>query len=281
MSVQFFLFRELLGAIRTRSAVFFALAGALLFLFLASVAGLLMLSPGDPSVNTEGQPIEEIRVFLSPRLSSATIDGWFLEWREREDIARLRFQFAQEYDDATSGGVFIVTPADPAAAGALAEELGEVDGVTRVVQVPREPTIEISAFSLVIRITLLVIMVLCITACLLLSRRGYRELLTMFSGEIRLLRLSGISERVLFALVIALGVLIGVLGGLFLWAFLVLLHLIALSHASAFSLFGGLARGARILEVGLVVLALGTALGGLAGLLGASLLHGREFDPLP
>jgi len=279
--MQLFLFRELLGAVRTKSAIYFALSGFLLFLFLVSVACFFMIAPRSVSRSTEGQPIEEIRVFLSPRLSSATIDQWFLEWRERDEIAGLRFQFAQEFDETASGGVFIVSPADSALASVLTSEFREIEGVTDVIEVLREPTLESSSVSLVIRISLLAILVTTIAASLLCSRRGYRELLTTFSGEIRMLRLSGISERVVSTLVVALGVLIGLLGGLLLLAVLYLLHQIALSNSDAFSLFGGLTSGIRILRVGLMVLALGTLLGGLSGLLGASLLHRREFDPLP
>ncbi len=279
--MQLFLFRELLGAVRTKSAIYFALSGFLLFLFLVSVACFFMIAPGSVSRSTEGQPIEEIRVFLSPRLSSATIDQWFLEWRERDEIAGLRFQFAQELDETASGGVFIVSPADSASAGVLTSEFREIEGVTDVIEVPREPPRESSSVLLVIRISLLAILVTTIAASLLCSRCGYRELLTTFSGEIRMLRLSGISERVISALVVALGVLIGLLGGLLLLAVLYLLHQIALSNSDAFSLFGGLTSGIRILRVGLMMLALGTLLGGLSGLLGASLLHRREFDPLP
>lgn len=279
--MQLFLFRELLGAVRTKSAIYFALSGFLLFLFLVSVACFFMIAPGSVSRSTEGQPIEEIRVFLSPRLSSATIDQWFLEWRERDEIAGLRFQFAQELDETASGGVFIVSPADSASAGVLTSEFREIEGVTDVIEVPREPPRESSSVLLVIRISLLAILVTTIAASLLCSRGGYRELLTTFSGEIRMLRLSGISERVISALVVALGVLIGLLGGLLLLAVLYLLHQIALSNSDAFSLFGGLTSGIRILRVGLMMLALGTLLGGLSGLLGASLLHRREFDPLP
>jgi hypothetical protein len=281
MTMQMFLFRELLGAIRAKSATLFAFAGVLLFLFLASVACFFMITPGSVARSTEGQPTEEIRVFLSPRLSSATIDQWFLEWRERNDIAALRFQFAQEFDETASGGLFILTPVDPAMAAALASEFREIEGVTEVVEVPRELAIETPSVSLLIRVSLLVILVATIAASLFCFRRGFHELLTAFSGEIRMLRLSGIAERTVFVLVVALGVLMGLLSGVFLLAVLYLFHQIALSNAEAFSLFGGLVNGLRILSVGLTVMALGTVLGGLAGLLGASLLHGHEFDALP
>ena len=281
MNTQLFLFRELLGAIRTRSALFFVLSGVLLFLFLTCVASFFMIAPSLENTSTDGQPIEELRVFLSPRLSSSTIDQWFLDWRERDDVAGIRFQFAQEYDKTDSGGVFIVSPADPALASELASEFRSIDGVTEVVEIPREPIIETSSMFLVIRIVLLVILVLAIAASLFCFRRGYRELLRGFSGEVRMLRLSGISERILGALIVALGGLLGLLVGLFLLAALFLFHQIALSHPAAFSQFGGLTSGIRVLSVGMATLVLGVVLGALAGLLGASLLHGREFDALP
>ena len=279
--MQMFLFRELLGAIKAKSAMFFAFAGVFLLLFLASIACFFMISPGSVSRTTEGQPTEEIRIFLSPRLSSATIDQWFLEWRERTDVAALRFQFAQELDETASGGLFILTPADPASAADLASELREIEGVTEVVEVPRELAIEAPSISLVIRISLLVILLVTIVASLFCFRRGFHELLTAFSGEIRMLKLSGIAERIVSVLVVALGLLLGLLSGVFLLAVLFLLHQIALSNAESLSLFGGLASGLRVLGVGLTAMALGTVLGGLAGLLGASLLHSREFNALP
>ncbi|TFH07504.1 MAG: hypothetical protein E4H08_09420, partial [Candidatus Atribacteria bacterium] len=193
MNTQLFLFRELLGAIRARSALFFVLSGVLLLLFLTCVASFFMIAPSSVVRSTDGQPIDELRVFLSPRLSSSTIDQWFLEWRERDDISGIRFQFAQEYDEADSGGVFVVSPADPALASELASEFRLLDGVTKVVEVPREPVLETQSVSLVIRIVLLVILVLAIAASLFCTRRGYRELLRAFSGEVRMLRLSGIS----------------------------------------------------------------------------------------
>jgi len=281
MTMPMFLFRELLGSIRAKSATFFLFGGLLLFLFLASIACFFMISPGSVARSTEGQPIEEIRVFLSPRLSSATIDQWFLDWRERDDIAALRFQFAQEFDDSASGGLFVVTPTDPEMAASLASEFRGVDGVIDVVEIPRELAIKTPSVSLIVRITLLIILVSTVSASLFCFRRGFHELLSSFSGEIRMLRLSGIAERVVILLVVALGVLMGLLAGLLLVAGLYLFHRLALSHVVAFSLFGGLLNGLRILSAGMTILALGTLLGGLSGLLGASLLHGRDFDPLP
>ncbi|MCK5827910.1 hypothetical protein KAH43_05225 [Candidatus Bipolaricaulota bacterium] len=281
MMIKMFLFRELLGAIRAKSATYFVLAGLLLFLFLASVAVFFMISPSDVIRSTEGQPIEEVHVYLSPTLSSDTINQWFLDWRERDVVERINLIFAQELDGAATGKVFIIVPTVPEDSGAIAAEFREINGVTEVVEVPRELAINSPSISLVIRISLLAILVIAIAASLFCFRRGFHELLTSFSGEIRMLRLSGIAERVASTLVVALGLLMGLLSGLFLLAALYLFHQIALANPAVFSLLGGLTNGLRILSVGMSVLALGTVLGGLAGLLGASLLHGREFDALP
>ena len=278
--MRMFLFRELLGAIRTKSAILFVLSGFLMFLFLASVASFLMITPADVTSTTEGQPIEELQVFLSPTLSSATVNAWYLAWRERSDIASLSFQFVEESDQTATRSIFVVTPTDPNQASILAEELRAIDGVTDVIEVPHVKLIEAPTVSLIVRITLLVVLVLSIAASLFFFRRGYRELLAVFAGEIRMLRLSGIHERILVVLVVALGVLIGCLSGLMILAVLYLLHRVALS-TGALQLFGGLAHGMRILGSGLMAVGLGTVLGGLAGVLGASLLHRREFDALP
>ncbi len=279
--MQMFLFRELLGSIRAKSATYILFAGIFLFIFLASIACFFMISPGSVTRSTEGQPIEEIRVFFSPRLSSATINQWFLDWRERDDIAALRFQFTEERDGTASGGLFVVTPADSALASTLADEFRGIDGVDDVVEVPREFAIEGPSVSLVIRVILLVILVVTIVASLFCFRRGFQELLASFSGEIRMLRLSGVADRIVTLLIVALGILMGLLCGLLLLAALYLLHRIALSNVDAFLLLGGLQSGLRVLGVGMAGVGLGTILGGLSGLLGASLLHGRDFDPLP
>jgi len=279
--MQMFLFRELLGSVRAKSAIYFLFAGIFLFIFLGSIACFFVISPTSVTRSTEGQPIEEIRVFFSARLSSATINQWFLDWRERDDIAALRYQFTEERDGTGASGLFVVTPTDPARASALAEEFRGIDGVVDVVEVPRELAIEGPSVSLVIRIILLVALVVTIVASLFCFRRGFQELLTSFSGEIRMLRLSGVADRIVTLLVVALGILTGLLCGLLLLATLYLLHRIALSNVDAFLLFGGLQSGLRILAVGMAGIGLGTILGGLSGLLGASLLHGRDFDPLP
>lgn len=280
MSVWFFLFRELLGAIRARVAALFLLSGILLCLFLLCVAGFFLISPARILSTTEGQPIDEIRVFLSPRVPSATVDQLFHEWWGRSDVARVHFRFAQELDETATGGVLIVSPSTPEAAPEMVQEFRSIPGVLDVVEIPRVATMAGPTLSRVMQIVLLAVLVAAVASSLLTFRRGYAELLTSFSGEIRLLRLSGTSERALVTLTVALGVLIGFLGGIFLFSALFILHQISLT-ADALVLFDGLTRGGRIVAVGSLSLLLGTLLGALAGLLGASSLHRREFEPLP
>ncbi len=280
MTVWFYLFRELLGAVRAKAAVFFALSGVLLFVFLGCAASFFMLSPPSVTTTTEGQPIERIHVFLSPRVPSTTVNQLFLDWRERSDIASLRYRFAQELEERATGGVLIVRPVSDEVAEPLVEAFESVEGVTTVVAVPRETLLPAPTLSFIVRIALLAVLVIAMAASLLFFRKGYHALLTTFSGEIRLLRLSGVAERSLISLTLALGMLVGLLAGAFLFATLYILHQVAIT-TDALELFSGLAHTDRILSVGLLSLLLGTVLGVLAGVLGASALHHREYRPLP
>ncbi|MBU0596201.1 hypothetical protein KJ567_05925, partial [Candidatus Bipolaricaulota bacterium] len=86
MSALPFLFRELLGTIRARSAVAFLLTWFFLLLFLSCVGAFFLLVPSriEPPGGIDSLPVEQIQVFLSPRLSSASIDALYLEIRQRD-----------------------------------------------------------------------------------------------------------------------------------------------------------------------------------------------------
>ena len=283
MNPFLFLFRELLGSIRARSALFFSLTGLLLFAFLA-VVGTFFLVP-TPSLAEPGEdgslPIEEIHVYLSPRLSSATVDRMYLEIRAREDVKRVVFRFSQELDRETFGGVFVIDPASSDVAVDLVGELRTLSGVTEVIERRSQGEPDRSLLSSAARIGLLSSLVVTIVLSLFFARLGYRELLRSFAGEIRLLRLSGISERTVVPLTVGVGVLIGFLAGLLLLVILFVLHYIVISQGTPPAILGGLTSGGRILGVSLINLLLGLVLGGLIGLYGASLLTSREFLPVP
>jgi len=92
MSTFFFLFRELLGAVRARSALYFSLSGLFILLCLCTFA-LLLLPPSSPA-GAEGPSPGEVVVRLSPRLAAATVDALYLQIRERSDVARIDFRLA-------------------------------------------------------------------------------------------------------------------------------------------------------------------------------------------
>lgn len=283
MNPFLFLFRELLGSIRARSALFFTLTGLFLFAFLA-VVGTFFLVPSSPSSDVEDDdslPIEEIQVYLSPRLSSATVDRMYLEIRGRQDIERVVFRFSQELDRDTSGGVFVIDPTSPAVAQQLIADMQSLNGVTEVVERRSQAEPDRSPLSTAVRIGLLSSLVLTIVLSLLFARGGYRELLRSFAGEIRLLRLSGVSERTVVPLTVGIGLLIGFLSGLLLLVILYVLHYVVVSQGAPPAVLEGLTSGGKILAVSLINLLLGTVLGGLIGLYGASLLGLREFHPVP
>jgi len=281
MNTFMFLFRELLGAIRAKSAAYFALAGLLLFLFLAVVSSFFLLTPVEGTSPEAEEPIEEIHAFLSATLSSATIDARYLEFRERPEVADIQFRFAQELDPSATGGVFVIVPVSNEAAAILISELELQSGVTEVVEVAQEVTAEEAEFSLVVRIGLLCGLVFTIAGSFVLVRLGYRELLGVFSGEVRMLRLSGIAARSISVLIVCFGLLIGILAGVLHFVVIYLVHQIVVSQTDPWRILEAAAGGWRTVGLGLIGLALGSILGGLMGLLGASLLHARKFDPLP
>jgi len=283
MSPFLFLFRELLGSIRARTALYFLLTGLLLFAFLA-VVGTFFLLPSPSAGAGDDQtslPIEEVHVVLSPRLSSATVDRMYLDVRSREDVERIVFRFSQELDRDVSGGVFVIEPTSTETAEDLVADMRSLNGVTEVIERRGRGEPERSLLSAGLRIGLLCSLVVTVALSLLCARGGYRELFRSFSGEIRLLRLSGVSDRTIVPLAVAIGVLVGGLAGLLLLVILYVMHYVVVSHGAPPAMLEGLMDGGRILTVSLINLLLGIVLGGLVGVYGTSLLGGRDFRAIP
>jgi len=283
MSTFFYLFRELLGAVRTKSALSFGLTGGLFFLFLASVGAFFVIGPSteSPAEDSASRPVEELRAYLSPRLSSASVDKLFLELREREDVAAIEYHFAQEVDPTMTGGVLFIRPVSPAASADLSTHLRSMNGMTGVVEIRTTEIETASVLPTSARIGLLLALLVTLGLSFFFARRGYRALLHSFASEIRLMRLSGISDRVIVPLLAGLGVLIGCLAGVFLLVVLYLLHYFVVAQATPPAAMEGLRSAGRVLGVSLGTLFLGVVLGGLIGLFGANVLASREFDPLP
>ena len=95
MSTFFFLFRELLGAVRARSALFFSLNGLFILLCLVSFA-LLLLPASLPEEGEVGIPAGEVVVRLSPRLAAATVDSLYLQIQESDKTRACTRLYAQQ-----------------------------------------------------------------------------------------------------------------------------------------------------------------------------------------
>lgn len=268
MSAFFFLLRELLGAIRVRSAVLLSSALVSLLLFLTCFAALFLL----PEAPAGGLGATEIVAYVSPRLSQDTINSLFLRLQERSDVQSIRYSLPKRITSERTGGSFYLTARTEAAVLGLAAALRGTDGIASVDTSAGGGGIVLTKAA---RLGLLCGLVVCAVAALILAREGFRALLYAFRHEIRLMRLSGVSERSILAAIEVTGLLIGLLAGVFL---VVGLALYGMSSSGP----GGAAPvdASRIVAVGAVAAILGLLMGGLLGLLGAAYLTSGRFSPI-
>jgi len=277
LSTSVFLLRELLGAVRPRSALFLGLTLLSVFVLLASFASFFLLGTAVETADSGGLAPDEVVVRLSPRLSAAAIDGLYLRLQERPDVARIRFQFAQEIAPGETGGRFTIRTTSPEAASAVVEAVRVLSGVTSAERGSApEPTGGI-LLSTTTRIALLCGLVASVALSLVAARKGFRHLLRGFAGEIRLLRLAGVSERVIQRPVIGLGLGIGCFACVLFVLGVYLLHLAAISRAGDAV---GVTDAGRVLAVSVIGSVLGIVVGTLIGVYGASIVSSREFRPL-
>jgi len=273
-----FLFRELLGSIRARTGFLLTLSGLFVFASLAAFAALLLIG-GDADTREDPELLapEEVILHLSPRLSADAVNDLYVELWVRDDVRSVVFRFAEEVSPGSTGGRFFVRAASAAATATLIELAETMSGVTEVEAGEPIPAPTPVGLTPTMRIILLVVLVACVAVSLLLGRLGYRRLLASFHSEIRVMRLSGASERAIVLPVVSLGVLLGLLTGLLLVVGIFLAQ-VALGNGTSGTV--AVAFDGRALTVSMAGLILGLLLGGLIGLLGASLLASREFSPL-
>lgn len=279
MSTQLFIFGELLGTVRGKGGALLAAVVLLILSFLALFSSFFLL--GTPTKEESGSllPPGEVIVHLSPRLSPEAVEKLYLKIREREEVRRINYLFAQELEESRAGGILVIRTVEPQAFATLVEALGSVNGIMRI-DSPVSSKKDVLLLSTPLRIALLAGLVVSVVASLIVARHGFRELLHSFAGEIRLMRLSGTAERAIQPPIIALGVLCGILASLVLILALYLLHSFAVSHPQAvLRVASGLVEPERVLTVSLLSLLLGLVIGGLVGVLGASLTGSREFQP--
>ena len=272
MNAFFFLQRELLGAIRVRSATLLSLSLLALLLFLACFASLFLL-PDASGVRAGGLGPSEIVAYVSPRLSSSSVNSLFLRLQERADVQSVRYSLPEQVTSERTGGSFVLIARSTGAVDGLVAALRALDGIVSV------ETSAGGAGGIALtkgaRLGFLCGLVVCALLSLLLAREGFRALLHSFRHEIRLMRLSGVSERRILAAVEVMGLLIGLLAGVLLAVGL------ALYAVSASGASGDPAGDVtRLVGVGVVSLLLGLLMGGLLGLLGAAHLASSRFSPI-
>jgi len=277
MSTFFFLFRELLGAVRARCALYFSLTGMFILLFLCAFALLLLPASSPATTGAENLSPVEVVVRLSPRLAAATVDALYLQIRERSDVARINFRFAQEVNPGETGGYFFIEATSPSAANDIVQAVGALDGVSSVQAGEAADVQGGIAIDTSVRFGLLGGLVAFVVVSLIFARLGFSVLLRSFANEVRLMRLSGVSERMIYPPVVGLGVLVGLLAGLLLIVGIYLFQYAAEGSTALASLLSG----GRALGISFAGLFLGIFMGGLSGLFGVSILSSREFDPLP
>ena len=272
MSAFFFLLRELLGAIRVRSAVLLSSALLSLVLFLACFAALFLV-PEAPTVPSGGLGATDIIAYVAPRLSRDAVNSLFLRLQERNDVQSIRYSLPAQVTSERTGGSFVLVARSAGAVSGLTAALRSTDGITFV-----ETSSGVSggiALTKTTRLVLLCGLVVFALASLGLAREGFRALLHAFRHEIRLMRLSGVSERSILAAVEVTGILIGLLAGVLL---VVGLALYAMSSPGAG--VEPVLDPSRFVGVGTVAVVLGLLMGGLLGLLGAAHLASSRFSPI-
>jgi len=279
MSTFLFVLNELLGSINTKSIGILTAFVLLIFVFLALFSSLFLL--GIPTEDRVGLPVtsSEIMAHLSPRLSPEAVQDVYLEIREREEVRRINFLFAQELKAGEAGGILRIQAVNPSAVAHLVEHLDQISEIVRI-DSSASPQRRVLHLSSPVRIGLLIGLAASAFACLIAARHGFKAVLTAFAKEIQLMRLSGTTERTIQPPIVALGCLCGLLASLLLITAVCLLHYVTVSHPEALlRVAPGLIESGRVLTVSLLSLLLGLTMGGLIGVVGASRTAALTFQP--
>jgi hypothetical protein len=127
----FFMQRELLGAIRVRSAVLLSLALLCLFLFLGCFASLFLLSDAS-SASAGSLGATDLVAYVSPRLSDASRQNLFLRIQDRTDVQSVRYSLPEQITSEKTGGSFVIVARSAGVVGDLAAALKATDGIVSV-----------------------------------------------------------------------------------------------------------------------------------------------------
>ena len=278
MSRFFFIFGNLLGAINGRIGWLFLGVIGLIFAALLIFAGFFLVGETTGQENGPALAPGEMVVYLSPQLSSDDVQSLYLKIRDMPETRTINYRFAQELGLDRTGGVFIIQAVSASAAASLQETIREMLGIINIDSVTQAQGATVSLSS-ALRLGLLVALIVSIVGSLILARYAFFLLLDRFSAEIKLLRLAGTPEGVLQPPVVALGLLCGIVAAMLLVVVVYLSHFLALSNPQAtIHAACGLLLPGRVLMVSLVGSLIGIVLGGLIGVLGASLTAQERFQ---
>lgn len=276
MNQFWFLLGNLLRAVGSRSGVLFIVLILLIFSSGALFSSFFLLGTPAPDDTGPSLSADELFVHLSPQLSQQKIDDLYLEIREWEDVSQVNYRYPQELGLETVEGLLVIKAVSVTKVAKLIDALSAIDGIADVDSLS---TRHADSLSTPLKIGLLIGLALSIVGSLIAARYAFAELLKSFSEEIRMMRLAGTAEQVIQPPIVAIGVLCGIIAGLLLIVAIYLLRFLAITHPGAlFHATSGWVDPARVLTVSLVGFLLGLVLGGLAGLLGASLTESNKFQ---
>ncbi|MEA1870812.1 MAG: hypothetical protein U9N00_01255 [Candidatus Bipolaricaulota bacterium] len=277
MNQFWFLLGDLLRTIGSRSGALFIILILLIFSSGALFSSFFLLgTPAPDDATGPSLSADELFVHLSPRLSQQKINDLYLEIREREDVSQIHYRYPQEFGLEAVEGLLVIKAVSAGKVTELIDALSTIDVITSIDSLSSRHA---DSLSTPVKIGLLIGLALSIVGGLIAGRYAFAELLKAFSEEIRMMRLAGTAEQVIHPPIVAIGALCGIIAGLLLIVVLYLLRFLAITHpGSILHATSGWVDPARVLAVSLGGFFLGLVLGGLAGVLGASLTESRKFQ---
>ncbi|HIC95919.1 TPA: hypothetical protein EYP12_04730 [Candidatus Bipolaricaulota bacterium] len=265
------LFWELLRVMRRRGFGRFLSAWLILILFLGLLdMAILAWSSLGPGVGGE------LFALLEPDLLPGEINRLYLEIRGWKEAAQVEFLFAEEVQagliqlpiPAKAKGpprdLFRIRLREPEDLPTVGERLEEFQGVAAVLSPGRSSLNRLLLSFDRLRAGLIALLVVLGLLAVVRLRAALRSLIMTFSGEIRLLSLSGVPQGMMERPFLLLGGLLGLGGGLLLMIGLYLAHHWGLAGTAGLSLynsFPALLEPGIILSLALLSLGLGLTVG--------------------
>ena len=276
MNQFWFLLDNLLRTIGSRSGMLFVVLILLIFSSGALFSSFFLLGTPTPDDTGPSLSADELFVHLSPQLSQQKINDLYLEIREWENVLQVNYFYPQEFGLEAMEGLLVIKAVSVAKVTELIDVLSAIDGITNIDALSTRHADSLSAS---VKIGLLIGLALSIVGSLIVARYAFVELLKSFSEEIRMMRFAGTAEQVIQPPIVAIGALCGIIAGILLIVAIYLLRFLAITHpGSLLHATSGWVDPVRVLTVSLGGFFLGLVLGGLVGVLGASLTESSKFQ---